>query len=88
MEKDFCMPAPLPKRFRVSNEHGFRKRMDHLQDARLYFYEAMLTADTYDEYRALTGDGRATPAGRKDGPFSAEQEFRYALERGWISSMN
>ncbi|HEX3651774.1 MAG TPA: hypothetical protein VHU18_03005 [Rhizomicrobium sp.] len=81
------MPPSLPDRFRVSNEDGFRKRMARLYDGRLYFYEAMLKADSYDAYCALTGVGRATPRGRKDGPFSAEQEFRYALNRGWICEL-
>jgi hypothetical protein len=79
------MNASFPDGFRISNADGFRQRMARLHDGRLYFYEAMLKAKTYNEYCALTGVGRATPRGRKDGPFSPEQEFRYALKRGWIS---
>jgi hypothetical protein len=77
----------LPEEFRISNADAFRRRMARLRDGRLNFYEAMLTAKTYDEYCALAGNGRATPRGRKDGPFSAEQEFRYAIKRGWISAV-
>jgi hypothetical protein len=77
----------LHGRFRIANTDGLRARMNRLQDGRVYFYEAMLGADTdtYERYLTLAGTGRATPRGRKDGPFSAEQEFRYALKRGWIS---
>ena len=81
------MPTSLPDRFRIANEDGFRRRMARLNDGRLYFYEAMREADSYDAYCALTGIGRATPRGRSDGPFSAGQEFRYALRRGWICAI-
>ncbi len=78
--------ASTPRgRFEKSNYDGLRKRMARLQDGRLHFYEAMLKADTYEHYLDLAGTGRDVPKGRKDGPFSAEQEFRYALKRGWIS---
>jgi hypothetical protein len=79
------MPTRLPERFSISNRERFRKRMDRLADGRLHFYQAMLDADSSSErYLTLAGTARDKPAGRKDGPFSAEQEFRYALKRGWI----
>jgi hypothetical protein len=80
------MAKALQGKFRIANMHGFHARMDRLQDGRVYFYECMQEARTYEHYLELTGTGRATPRGRKDGPFSAAQEFRYALKRGWISA--
>ena len=77
--------ASLQGKFSISNYDGLRKRMDRLQDGRLHFYEAMLKADTCEDYLERAGTGRDLPKGRKDGPFGAEQEFRYALKRGWIS---
>jgi hypothetical protein len=83
------MPIRLPDRFRISNQDGFHKRMDRLADGRLHFYQAMLDAgDSSERYLMLAGAGRDKPSGRKDGPFSAEQEFRYALKRGWICAIS
>lgn len=59
--------------------------MDRLQDGRLHFYEAMRNTETFERYLELAGTGRDIPTGRSDGPFGAEQEFRYALKRGWIA---
>jgi hypothetical protein len=82
------MSKPLPDRFKISSADGFQKRMDRLHDGRLHFYHALLDArGSSERYLTLAGKGRDKPSGRKDGPFDAEQEFRYALKRGWISEV-
>lgn len=76
---------PLNGEFWISDLKRLQARMGRLHDGRVYFYEAMQRADTFEQYLILAGRGRSSPRGRKDGPFSATQEFRYALKRGWIS---
>jgi hypothetical protein len=75
----------LQGKFRISSDARLRARMGRLRDARRGFYEAMLKAETYERYLLLAGPERVFPIGRNDGPFSAAQEFRYALKRRWIA---
>jgi hypothetical protein len=80
------MSTNLSGRFRILNRDALEKQAARKSDPRHVFYEAMLAADTYQDYIALVGSVTVQPATTVYA-VTGPMEFRYVKEkRGWIAS--
>jgi hypothetical protein len=77
--------ARLSGPYTVVNAAFLREKASRTGDPRTIFYEAMLSATSYEAYLAKVGDICVEVESYRTGPISGRMEIAYARRRGWIA---